>query len=585
MRRHLILLVCLSLLPLLGFAQEVYFDGGADARQVILSGYVNVTFTLHNANGSEFQAPPFKDFEILSGPNTSTSMRIENGVRSQSYGLSYQLQPRKIGKFTIGAASIKANGKAYRSSPFQIEVVKGRESTASTREELNAELKEQLFLKAEPSTTQARIGEQIVVDYKIYTTRDIETYNLLDESNYSGFFAQDLRRYNGREVREVIDGVQYSTKVLKRIALYPQQAGMLTIDPMILQLYVVTDKSGRRRSLFSMPKMTPVRVQTEALEIEVQPLPSGAPVSFSGAVGRYNMRSTLNRTELTTDDATSLRMFITGNGDIKQIQAPQLELPPEFEVYDPKVIEENSFENGGELAGKKTFEYLLLPKKPGNYKLAFGFTYFDTDSMAYITLRSDTMNLAVTQGTLGSRVATQSREAISQEDILPIKTTATFSQPAQTFFSTPTYWICFGLPFIFLGGILVVRRIQEKHNNVDVSLLKSRRAQKVAQKKLALSKDYLGKGQSKAFYDEISRASFGYICDKLNIPLSELTKDNVRTQLKSLDVSESSIERFLKVIQTCEMALFAGKDNTAAMQETYQAAIENIAMIEEEIVG
>ena len=560
------------------------FEAKTDARQIVLSGYFTATFTLHNADGRDFQPPKFKDFNILSGPSTTTSVQIINGRRSESRGYSYQLQPKKIGVFTIGPATIKANGQTLRTNPFKIEVVKGKNSTATTRKDLDAELGNDIFIKAEVNTEEARIGEQIILDYKLYTTRDIESYNLISESEYDGFFAQDIRRFNGQVIKEVFDGKQYSTKVLKRVALFPQQAGKLTVDQMIMQLYINSESPNQRRSVFFLPKMTPIRVNTDELQISVKSLPADAPPTFTGAVGKFNIRANVSRTKLTTDDALQIRMEISGNGDIKQVQAPPLLISEDFEVYDPKVLEENSYESNGQYLVKKTFEYTVLPEKPGKYDLSIAFTYFDTDSLKYKTINTDTLQIVVGKGVLGNRrLPSTSESAAVNENIRYIKMQTNLKKEGDPFFGSSLFWTLLIFPFLLLTGVIVQKQIVSGRNNVDRILLKRKRAKKVAQKRLSLSKKFLESNDSKAFYDEVSKASFGYICDKLNIPLADLTKNNVLEKLRTLNVSEGSISLFMKTIQTCEMALFAGKDNTAAMNETYDSAIDVIAKIEEEI--
>ena len=567
------------------FAQSnVRFEAETDARQIVLSGYFTATFTVHNAEGTDFRPPNFKDFNVISGPSTTNSMRIVNGQRSSSRGFSYQLQPKKVGVFTIGPASIKVNGQTMRTNPFKIDVVKGKNSKATTREDLDAELGTEVFIKAEVNTEEARIGEQIILDYKLYTTRDIESYNLISESEYAGFFAQDIRRFSGQVIKEVVDGKQFSTKILKRVALFPQQAGKLTIDPMIMQLYINSESPKQRRSIFFLPKMTPVRVNTDELQISVKSLPSDMPPTFTGAVGKFNIRANINRTKLTTDDALLVRMEVSGNGDVKQIQAPPLLISDNFEVYDPKVLEENSYENNGQYLVKKIFEYTVLPKEPGKFSLSVAFTYFDTDSLKYVTLNTETLQITVGKGVLGARKIPRSVESsVNGEDIRFIKLQTDLQKDGDQFFGSCLFWTFLIFPCLLLAGIVVQKQIVSNRNSVDISILKRKRAKKIAQKRLSLSKKLLENNDSKAFYDEVSKSCFGYICDKLNIPLSDLTKDNVIEKLRILNVSEESISLFMKTIQTCEMALFAGKDNAAAMTETYEGAINVISKIEEEI--
>lgn len=577
-KSYLSILFCLFALS--GAAQtDVRFEASIDARQVILGGYFEVAFTLHNGEGSDFTPPDFKDFSVLSGPNESQSFSINNGRRSQSYGLSYVLQPKKVGRYSIGAASVKVNGKTLKTSPLRLEVVKGKNSAASTKEELDEELGEGIFVKAILNKEISKIGEQIVLDYKLYTSRNIESYSVNTESEYPGFFAHEVRRFDGRQIQEVIEGVQYTTKLIKRVALFPQQAGLFMIDPMIMNISVAVGNS-RRRSIFAPPKVTTFNVKTKPIEIKVNALPEPPPASFSGAVGKFNMRTSANRNKLTTDDAVTLRMYVDGNGDIKQVQAPQLNLSDQFEVYDPKVIEEASSEVNGELYGRKGFEYLIIPKEPGKYTIKTEFSYFDPDSANYITLHSESFPLIVSKGELNrTQIIAQPDTPQKKEDIRYLKTDINLSS-GNHFLGSGIFWGLFSLPFLLLGGVLVLRQRERNRDNIDASELKKRKAVKVAQKRLAQAKTFMDANDSKSFYDEVSRASFGYVCDKLNISFSELTKENVKSRLQSLEVKEEEIGRFMAIVKTCEMALFAGKDNAAAMQETYGQAMDVIATIE-----
>ncbi|MEM9920790.1 MAG: BatD family protein [Bacteroidota bacterium] len=565
----------------------VKFYASSDAKQIVLGSYFELQFVLENADGTDFNPPQFKNFSVLSGPNQSNSITSVNGKWSRTIGFSYNLQPRSVGKFTIPSATVKVKGKVLKSNPIQLEVVKGKNSTASTQADLQAQIEEQVFIKAEPNKTEALIGEQILLDYKLYTTRDIENYHIITESDYPGFFVQDIRRSGtNRVVKEVIDGVQYSTKVLKRVSLFPQQAGRLDIESLELQVAVIVeDGRRRRRGFFYTPNVNRIVLRTEPTPLSIKKLPDGSPPTFTGAVGKYYMIVNTNRTSLSTDDAITLQMTITGNGDVKRILAPPLMLSDTFEVYEPRIIEESSFESSGQITGKKTIEYLILPKLPGQYELRPTFTYYDIDSLKYVDLQPKVFKVAVSKGSVGTADLNKRPKAVEQkEDIRFIKTSSSFQQEGEGLYGTPLFWSLFLFPFLALGGLVVFRQIQNSRNNIDGNILRQRRAQKQAQKRLKQAKTYLDQQNSKSFYDEISRASFGYVCDKLQIPFSELSKQNVRFRLESLEVGESLIARFLSIIQTCEMALFAGKDNAAAMNETYQNTLDVVAGMEEAII-
>ena len=384
-------------------------------------------------------------------------------------------------------------------------------------------------------------------------------------------------------VKEVVNGVQYTTKIIKRVALYPQQAGLLTVEPMFLQMGIVKDGNRNRISSF-FRQVERVPIETEAIEIQVNPLPANPPASFTGAVGQYKVNTTLNRTTVTTDDVISLRMAISGNGDIKRVQAPEMAFPDDFEVYDPKVLDESSYESGDDIIGKKVIEYLLVPKNPGNFNIQPEFTYYDPDSSKYVTLKEDIYRLTVRQGSARPKAPILTEEDVeAKEDIRFIKLEAKLKPKGDTFFASIGFWVLAILPFLFLGGAVLARQRQSKIRSLDPGILKARKARKVAQKRLATAESFLKASDSRAFYDEISKAMLGYVCDKLQIPLSELTKDNVREKLESLQVGQESISNFMGIIQTTEMALFAGKDNAAAMQEVYDTTINLLSGIEQDL--
>lgn len=583
--KKIVLLSFLFALPILVQAQ-VEFSASSNARQVVLGNSFEITFTLKNGQASGFNPPNFKGFRVLSGPNQSTSMTIINGRRSQEVGYSYRLQPEKIGKFTIPPATIAINKKTIKSNPVTVEVVKGKKG-ASTQAQIDAEIDEQVFVKIIANTTEARIGQQVVLDYKIFTTLDIRQYNLLTESDYDGFYAHEMRQYPNGLVQEVINGVQYTTKILRRIALFPQQAGLLEIEAADIQVGIATEdpNNPRRRSFFYRPPVKRHNLKTNNVKVNVQPLPPNAPPTFTGAVGKYKMTCDIERVNITTDDAAIINMFVEGNGDVKQVQAAPLILDDVLEVYDPRIVNESTYESNAILYSKKEMEYLVLPKKPGNYEITPAFTYFDTDSLKYITLQPRTFKINVHQGSNKgtTTILPSQKENTFDQDIRFIKTETSLKKKTAPFWGTPLYFALWGLPIFLFGGFFVYHRKQANAEEIDPTVLKRNKAQLLAQKRLSTADQHLKSNNSKAFYDEVSKAMLGYVCDKLNIPTSELTKNNVRAQLTALQVKNQDIEKFMSIIKNCEIALFAGMDNSAAMQTTYDNTIDVVASIEEEI--
>ncbi len=565
-------------------AQNIVFKATTDVRQVMLNNTFDVTFTINNSQATNFTPPDFKNFQVLSGPNKSVSTSIINGSMTSQLSMSYSIRPQKIGKPKIGSASIKVGNKTYKTRPIAVNVVKGKPNTAATQPGAAATPEGEVFIRAEPTAFEAFTGQEVLLDYKLYTTIDVENFNIIKETEYSGCYAEDLRRYKTRVLKEVYEGKQYSTKVLKRVALFPQQGGKIEVSPMTMQIGVKDPNAPQSRGFFFRRNLKKFLLDTEPVSIKVKPLPAGAPLSFSGGVGEYEMNCRINKAVLTTDDALALTMTITGSGDIKRVQPPKLNLDDKFEVYDPRTLEEESFENQGGFTGRKVIEYLILPKEIGSFSIRPEFSFFNTDSIQYFTLQSRPLSFKVRQGNLKKNNTLTSIPNPVDQDIRPAKMSTSLSKGQPSFFGSGFFWGLSALPFFFLGFVVFNKQKQFRLDSVDPITKKRNRATKVAQKRLTQAKDFMDKQDSKSFYDEVSRAMFGYICDKLNMPYAELTKANVREKLVSLKVSENHIERFMGIGKTCEMALFAGKDNAAAMQETYDGAVGVIAGIEGDLV-
>jgi hypothetical protein len=570
------------LIILLGFCcftlsaqNEVTFEVFVDAKKIVADSYFELSFTLKNAEGSQFRPPSFRDFIVVSGPSRSMRRSIINGQRSMEMGFSYTLQPRQTGRFTIGAASIVADGKNYKTEPVTLEVVEGRTSAASEEQSF--------FVRAVPSTEEAYIGQQINLNYKLFTTVDIESYNIIEESDYPGFYAEDLTRFETRTTKEIIDRIQYVSRTLKSVALYPQQAGKLTVDPMQLQLGVVLEDNRRPGNFFFSRPVKRVPANTPPVELIVKPLPSGAPESFSGAVGRYSMSSGISRNTITTDDVLSVILTITGTGDVKRVQAPELVVDQAFEVYDPKVKEESTYELSEEVRGRKSFEYLLVPKKTGQYDITPAFSYFDPETGEYATIGDITYNITIKQGSNVTSPAISNLEKAEEDYLHPIKSSARLRKGGAPFWGSDLFWILYILPILGMLGIAGYRQIRKRRLDIDPVLLRKKQAEKVARKRLETANAFLKENNPRQFYDEISKAMIGYVCNKLNMPLSAISKDNVKYELEKLEVAPEAVERFMKILHNCEMALFAGKDNAEAMQETYDNTLQVLAGIESKI--
>jgi hypothetical protein len=374
--------------------QEVTtFEAGTDARQVIVGNYFEVYFTLRNAAGKDFVAPAFAGFKVVSGPNQSVSTSMVNGQVTQQSTWSFGVIATKPGTFSIGSASIRTDGKKLSTALLTIEVLNA--PSPGARRGAKAE---PIFLVAQLSDSVAYAGQQVLLDFKIYTSKDVDSYNLLQEPTYDGMYSQEQQRYESRLAREVLQGVQYTTKVLKRVALFPQQTGTFDIGPMTLQVGVLADEQDSQRDIFFFRDVQMVNVSSAPVTLTAKPLPPGSPSSFCGGVGHYTLDVQMSNQSLSTDDVLSIRLVVAGDGDARKLFAPKLQLPAGLEVYEPKMLEENTFESAGKWMHTKTFEYLVSPQTAGQFPILPELSYFDTDSARYVRLAKDAVMLDVGQG-------------------------------------------------------------------------------------------------------------------------------------------------------------------------------------------
>ena len=553
---------------------QVTFSAVSDATKIVEGNYFEVFFTVENGRGTSFEPPEFRDFEVLSGPNTTLENSIINGRSSIKQSYSYILKPKGVGRWRIGSAAVSINGQRMVSEPLFIDVVRGAKGGKGADE---------IFIRAELDAEEGFIGQQLILDYCLYTASRIEFNNYIEENEYPGFYSQEIRRYDNRITQEVINGRQYSRKVLKRIVLFPQQTGQLVIPPSDVQLKIVING----RSIFSMGKYRSLNLKTDSIEVDIFDLPPGAPASFSGAVGEFQVSTTLNRTTITTDDALKVKMVISGNGDIKRVRPPALNLPEEFEIYDPSIINEGSFERKGGILGQKEIEYLAVPRSPGKFEFRPTFSYYDPDSAKYVTLNTERYDIVIRPGTNrgGAAIIPDGEGEAGKEirELRSIKLDSSLTARDRQFLGSTLFWVFFALPFAGLLGVWSYRQVTLRRSKVDPALLRHKRARKAALKRLDTANQLMQKQESRNFYDEISKAMLGYVSDKLKIPRSELTKENVRDKLAALEVKDKGIAGFMKIIQTSEMAIFAGKDNAASMKDTYQGAVDVLSEIDSDI--
>ncbi len=589
--------------------EEVTFEVNSPLT-VAMGGAFRVEFTLNaKPDGGTFQAPSFEGFDVLAGPaeSTGSSIQIINGsmTKSVSHTYTFVLLPQSAGTVTIGAAEVKVDGKVYRTQTLPIEVVDEGESGGQHSSQPRAENprgdvqnqigKEDILLRAVVSRTSVYKNEPLHVAFKLYTR--VPYVNIVPESapSFNGFWSQDLTDPNSAQIgRETYNGKVYETRVLLDYLLYPQQVGNLTIDPLemtVVAQVVIQSRNadpffGMGREVLNVPR----KVQSQRTTVTVKALPGGAPASFNGAVGSFTMDTEFPNERLAANSGANITVKISGRGNLTFVQAPKLQLPTSFELYNVKTTESINASSSG-ISGYRQFEYPFIARAEGSYEVApVEFTYFDSQRMEYVTLTSKPLSLEITPDASGSSDAVvmqgrgMSKEEVRLlgEDIRFIKLGgAQLRTAAVPFLFSTVYWIV-------LAGILLLfaliyaglrHRIRESQN---VALVRGKRANKVAVQRFRTARRYMEEQNRHAFYEEMLRALWGYMSDKFNIPMANLTKENVREELHKRGVSADDSQRFTDIITRCDEAQYSPVES-ARMGDVYSEGVNLISRIESAI--
>lgn len=525
------------------FAQQVKFYAETDAQEIVLGSYVDIKFILENEDGQNFKPPPFKDFDIISGPSRSSSMSIINGRVSKSLSYGYSIRSKSIGQFQVGSASIQTSSGQYYTRPISIRVVKAQKQDATQLDDI--------FIVTECKDTKAYIGQQIELVYKLYTRLDVRSINFSAEPEPEGFFVKNLSTSSEPTRREVVNGLEYATKVIKRVSLFPQQKGLYKIDPIAVNLGIATERSSR--GFFFSAQLDPRRVIAEGLNIEVRSLPADAPKSFSGAIGSYTMEAQLAKRSISTDEAIVISMSIAGDGDNKTVAAPIWIESDSFDIYDPNIIEDDVFPRPNKIMHKRTFEYLIVPKQPGKYELSPAFSYYDPDSTSYITIQKRLPLINVIQGTRRSTDNYDKRKGL---DFTLDKNTKLRKKKHKIFGSM---WHTALLIVFFLTAIalFVLSIFKNKNRHLKEKAHRTKMARQVALERLSHIKNLLEKPTQSGFFEDLSRTIKLYIDEKYNIPALHLKKETLYNSLSQNISDEDTSKRFIMLLEECEKALYA----------------------------
>ena len=602
------LLAALMLLPFAIFPQT--FTAAVNNATIGLNDQFQISFTFsgQDVNGvKSFSPPAFNNFMILSGPNQSSSMQIINGAVSGSMSYSYYLQPKSMGKFSIGSASVNYNGKEYKTQPVEITVVKGLPRPAqqaqggeSGSEVSTKDIGDNLFILATSDKEKAYLGEQVTVTYKLYTRLGIASQMQVSKlPSYEGFWSEEITVPNNITfTTEMYKGKQYRVGILKKVALFSSQLGELSVTP--LELAIPVQIRAKKRSngnifdnffndpFFNNYQTVNYTAKSNTIRLKIIPLPSeNVPKSFNGAVGNFTMDSKLDTANSKTNEPISLKINISGQGNIQLLNMPEINLPPGFDKYEPKTNE--NITRTGTISGDKTVEYLIVPRTVGKKIIPpVQFSYFNPAKRSYVTLTSPsyTLNVAQGSGQGGGSVAGYSKEEIKLlgQDIHYIKTTTgDLEKQGSIILFKFGFLAATALPLLLLGGLITWKKREDKLAG-NIQLLRYQRAEKVAKARFKSAKSLMESNNQVAFYAEISQALFGYLEDKLHIPKAEISLDRAVDDLQLKNIDGLLINSLKECTEKCEYARFApGADGTSAMNDMYNELTQVIIGLEKSL--
>jgi hypothetical protein len=596
-------------------AQQVTFR--ASAKNVVRVGErFQLVYTV-NGEGQNFKPPAIEGFDVLSGPSTSqsSSIQIINGSvsRSVEYTFTFILQAKgEEGIFDIPPAEVTVDGKTYKSNPLKVQVVQSGATQQGQQQQRGGEdpgvtmaddLKDDVFVRAVLNKSAPIQGEQVVVTYKLYFRINIASPEFKKEPSFKGFWVNDLlqNRQNLPQYQEVYAGQNYHVAELKKLALFPQRSGQFTIDPLevTVQAQVRAKTQARSRdpffdSFFNDPffnryQNIEVPLKSNSLSIKVRELPTtNKPADFGGSVGNFDISSSIDRTELKTNEAINLKFTVSGTGNVELVDRLNVSFPPDFEAYDPKVTKSMNYLASG-VSGKKTFEYLLIPRAAGTFSIdPVSFTYFDLNKQQYVTLKTPAYEIKVEKGDdsesgITYTGANQNDIRYLGSDIRHIRVhNPEFRLIGSLFFGSTSYYLLLAAPLVlFILFVMIWKKELKKRSNL--ALMKNRKATKVARKKMKKAETFLKENNKEAFYEEVSQALWGYLSDKFSIPLANLSIDTVNATLRVKEVKEETIAKFTETLNNCEFARFAPGDSQTAMENIYNEAVNLVSHMEREL--
>ena len=547
-----------------------------DKNPALVGEQILIKFTV-NAKAKDFKSPNFQGLRILSGPNSSSSSSYSfvNGESKSEITTtySYYVSASKEGNYTISSASVNANKKTISSNPLTIKVVKGKKQE-------NNNIEKNLFITVNTTKKNIIVGEQIIVSYKLHTRLELENTELSQLPNLNGFWKKDLES-SSRFKREVIDGIPYNTAIIKKTVLTAQKSGKLEIDPIKVTCSIrITNQRNRRdpfANFFNTYNVKEEIISSKKITINVKDLPSPKPSNFSGGVGNFEISSKTDKNELNANDALTYTVKLTGTGNIELIKPFIIDFPKDFEVYDPKITEK--IFQGGNKRSVKTFEYLLIPRYKGDYKIpSYNFSFFDTKQKKYITKNTQVHNINVLksnndEGNITS-FSQQKIESINN-DINYIKNSTIFSEKTNQTISLNVLYFLFFLPLILMFLLSIILSVRNK-NPLNLIDKKHKLAKKIASKRLKKAKEFLNTKNYDGFYEEIEKSLWGYFSDKFKVDIINLSKDSINDYFTKHQISKDVKNQFIDLINRCELERYSPVSNKSEQVNSLLSEAEKI---------
>ncbi len=562
----------------------------------------------------------YTGLKLINGPSVSTSQNISivNGSYTQenTYTYTYTFQAANTGKFTIAGASATVNDEEYTSNSVSVEIQKDPVQNNNRRKtnnydpwadfynmmgsgnntnNANTQPKEitgdDLFVKVFVNKTNLYKGESLIATVKIYAKVDLVGFEDIKLPKFDDFYAEEIETPDRINlVHENYNNQVYNVGLIKKYILYPRVSGDIKIEPCKIDCQVRQPvQSGNRRSAFGYYETASKSISSQAINVHVNQLPQ-SPDSFSGAVGNFNLKMTQSEDTVLVNDAVSIRFTVSGNGNFNMVETPKITWPKEFEVYEP-IAEQNTKVNANGLNGTKSWEYTIIPRYPGIFKLGtVDFTYFDTKNKQYKTIKSDKIVVAVKKdkndtdfGENSYNYTQKNVDYITEDDIRFVNYNSLKLKQNYVPISKSVSFIWFFiLPFIIFISITIVLRKKIKENS-NLALVKQRKAGKTSQKRLKKAKKYMVQNLNTEFNKEIISALWGYCSDKLEVPVAELTKDRISDILDKKNINQDIITNLLEVIDKCEFAHFAPASAETELNYIYSEATKIIETLEQNI--